>query len=246
MYGVVLMMAMAGGAETPALFNRGCKGCSGCSGTASYSCTGYSCSGYSCSGCSGHRTHKMKRSKGCCGYATCCGTPVVSCCGAPAVSCYGSPAVGCQGAPMSYGAPMTHGAPMTYGAPDMAHPGVMEPGMKLMPDTKVADPKTDGKKIEKLKKPPVDNETVEAAPARITITVPSDARVSIDGSMTVSTDTTRIFESPTLQVGKSYSYTFQAEFVRDGKEVVVTREVKVQAGTDVTVSLENSSVVASR
>ena len=221
MYGVVLMMAMAGGAETPALFNRGCKGCSGCSGTASYSCTGYSCSGYSCSGCSGHRTHKWKRSKGCCGYATCCG--YVTCCGAPVVACCGSPVVSCYGSPV-----------MSHPAPVISHPV-----------TPIVPP-VDGKKIEKLKKPPVDNETVEAAPARITITVPSDARVSIDGSMTVSTDTTRIFESPTLQVGKSYSYTFQAEFVRDGKEVVVTREVKVQAGTDVTVSLENSSVVASR
>ena len=70
--------------------------------------------------------------------------------------------------------------------------------------------------------------------------------MSIDGTMTVSTETTCDFESPILVGGKSYSYTFQAEFVGDGKEVVVTREVKVKAGTEVTVSLENSSVVASR
>ena len=222
MYGVVLMMAMAGGAETPALFNRGCKGCSGCSGTVTYSCsgcTGYSCSG--CSGCSGHRTHKWKRSKGCCGYATCCG--YVTCCGAPVVACCGSPVVSCYGSPV-----------MSHPAPVISHPV-----------TPIVPP-VDGKKIEKLKKPPVDNETVEAAPARITITVPSDARVSIDGTMTTSTETTRTFESPILLNGKSYSYTFKAEFVRDGKEVVVTREVSVKAGTDVTVSLENPSVVASR
>ncbi len=217
MYGVVLMMAMAGGAETPALFNRGCKGCSGCSGTVTYSCSSSSCYG----GCKGHRMHKAKSCKGCCGYVTCCG--YATCCGAPAVACYGAPAVGCYGSPV-----------MSHPAPVISHPG-----------TPVGPP-VDGKKIEKLNKPPVDNETVEAAPARITITVPSDARVSIDGTMTTSTETTRTFESPILQNGKSYSYTFKAEFVRDGKEVVVTREVSVKAGTDVTVSLENPSVVASR
>src|ERR1700722_19846309 len=45
MYSVVLMVAMAGGAETPALFNNSCHGCCG------YSCSGYS---YSCSGCCGY------------------------------------------------------------------------------------------------------------------------------------------------------------------------------------------------
>ena len=34
-----------------------------------------------------------------------------------------------------------------------------------------------------------------------------------------------LFESPLLVGGKSYSYTFQAEFVRDGKSVVVTHIV---------------------
>jgi len=220
MYGVVLMVAMTGGAETPALFKRG----GGCCGAATYSCSGYSCSGSSCYGsCTGGRGHKHKRSKGCCGYSSCCG--YTACYGAP-VACYGSAPVACYG-----------GAPVIGGG-DYGTPGVITP----MPE----DPKTKGKKPEKLKKPPVDNETVEAAPARITITVPSDARVSIDGAVTVSTETTRTFESPTLQVGKSYTYTFQAEFVRDGKEVVVTREVKVKAGSDISVSLENASEVASR
>jgi len=119
----------------------------------------------------------------------------------------------------------------------MTYPGTIVPEQKVMPK---------GKEVEKLKKPPVSNETVEAAPARITITVPSDARVSIDGTATISTETTRTFESPILMTGKSYTYTFQAEFVRDGKNVVVTRNVQVKAGSDITVSLESESAVASR
>jgi uncharacterized protein (TIGR03000 family) len=215
MYGVVLMVAMTGGAETPALFKS-----KGCCGTATYSCCGYS-------SCCGTRTHKWHKSKGC------CGTPVYSCCGAPVYSCCGAPAVSCYGAPVTYGTPVPHAAPI------MEAPPVIVPEIKKMPEIK-------GKEVEKLKKPPVSNETVEAAPARITITVPGDARVSVDGTATVSSETTRTFESPVLTAGKSYSYTFTAEFVRDGKNVVVTRNVEVKAGSDITVSLENETVVASR
>ena len=82
MYGVVLMMAMASGAETPTLFNKGSKGCTGCTGTVVNSCTGHSCHG--------GRAHKMKRSKscsGCTGYVTCHGGPVVGCYGTQTVGC---------------------------------------------------------------------------------------------------------------------------------------------------------------
>jgi len=256
MYGVVLMVAMAGGAETPALFHKGCSGysCSGysCSG---YSCSGYSCSGYSCSGYSschgcrgGHKLfgHKSKGCHGgCSGYVSCYGS---SCYGSGyAPSCYGSGYAPVGGGCYGSSAVVVPGAigGGCYGAPMVAPQGVIQPGV-VHPEHKAAPP-VKGKDAEKLKKPPVDNdETAEAAPARITITVPSDARVSIDGTMTVSTQTTRVFESPTLLPGKSYTYTFQAEFVRDGQNVVVTREVQVKAGSDVSVSLENATAVASR
>jgi len=102
------------------------------------------------------------------------------------------------------------------------------------------------KKIEKLKKGPAgEDETSDTA--LITITVPADARLLIDGAATVSTSETRTFESPILQVGKSYTYTFTAEFARDGKNVVVTRDVKVQAGAEINVSMNQAdAVVASR
>jgi len=250
MYGIVLMAAMAGGAETPALFNKN-KGCSGCYGTVSYACSGHSCSGCSgyvpSCGCSGRKGLFGKKHKGCSGCSGCSG--YVSChgCYGGHVSCYGGH-VSCYGAPAVSYAPAVgcHGGPVIVpGAPIITQPA---PGPKPMPGG--AQPpvkeKGKGKEIEKLKKPPVDNETTEAAPARITITVPGDARVSIDGAATTTTDTTRTFESPTLVPGKSYTYTFQAEFVRDGKNVVVTREVKVRAGVEVEVSLENETAIASR
>jgi len=235
MYGVVLMVAMTSGAETPALFNRN-KGCSGCCGTVATS---------GCSGCSGRKglfgkKHKgCKGCSGCSGYVACCGAPAVSCYGgcygAPVVSCYGAPAVGCYGAP----AVGCGGAPMvTY--PPVAPVQPIVP----MPTDKGKDGGKGKKGVEPLKKPPVDNEIDETTSARITITVPSDARVSINGTVTATTDTTRTFEFPGLESGKAVSYTFQAEFVRDGQNVVVTREVQVKAGISLEVSLENNAVAS--
>jgi len=110
------------------------------------------------------------------------------------------------------------------------------------------NPETPKKEVEKLKKAPADDETVQAAPALITISVPASARLLIDGAATVSTSETRVFASPALLAGKTYTYTFQAEFVQDGKNVVVTREVKVQAGSEINVSMlkADNTAVASR
>jgi len=52
--------------------------------------------------------------------------------------------------------------------------------------------------------------------------------------------------SPTLQVGKSYTYSFQAEFTQDGKPVVVSKDIDITAGAEVNVSLFSASEVAAR
>src|SRR5438046_1516147 len=91
MYGVVVLMALSSGAETPDLFNRGCNGCKGsschgCCGTVvSHGCSS-SCHGCSssCHGCRGglFGRHKNKSCHGCNGCNGCHGTVIISgCCG---------------------------------------------------------------------------------------------------------------------------------------------------------------------
>jgi uncharacterized protein (TIGR03000 family) len=83
------------------------------------------------------------------------------------------------------------------------------------------------------------------APARIVVSLPADANLTIDGTTTVSTSARRVFESPRLASGRTYSYTFQAQYTRDGRPVTVSRNVRITAGAEVNVSMfENTSVAA--
>jgi uncharacterized protein (TIGR03000 family) len=94
MYSVVLLMALSGGAETPAA--HGCNGCNGCNGNSS--CHGGRSRGHGCNGCDcgggrsrGHRNH------GCCG---CNGGYNHGCCGCQGYNyscCGAAPVCGCAG-----------------------------------------------------------------------------------------------------------------------------------------------------
>src|SRR5207247_1488613 len=75
-----------------------------------------------------------------------------------------------------------------------------------------------GKAIDGAKKLP-GGEVKLAAPAQLFVSLPTDAKLSIDGEKTTSVSAERTFVSPTLEAGKAYTYTLQAEFVRDGKNV---------------------------
>jgi uncharacterized protein (TIGR03000 family) len=93
---------------------------------------------------------------------------------------------------------------------------------------------------EKVKKPPEEKETdtMAPAPATILVSLPADAKLTVDGNSTVSTSAKRTFVSPALERGKAYSYTLTAEVVRDGKPVAVTQKVVVRAGEETNVSLD--------
>jgi len=218
MYSVVLMMALSGGGEAPALHHHGCNGCSGCSGCSGYvsSCCG--CSGYvsSCSGCSGcsgcggcYGGHHHHRHHGCCGCSGsacygcsgCCGVAVQSCgcCGVAVMSC------GCSGAPVSSPAP-SDSAP---------------------------------KAPEKVKSP----EAMVPAPVTIVVSLPADAKLSVNGFATKSTSSVRTFTSPAVAPGMEYAYSLKGEIVRDGKTVTATKEVAVRAGEQLNVALDFSATV---
>jgi uncharacterized protein (TIGR03000 family) len=74
--------------------------------------------------------------------------------------------------------------------------------------------------------------------AKIYVSLPADAKLTIDGVPTVSTSESRVFESPSLTPGKTFFYVLKATVVRDGKTEAVTKEVAVRAGENTRVKIE--------
>jgi len=86
-----------------------------------------------------------------------------------------------------------------------------------------------------------------AAPAIVVVSLPADAKLTIDGVETTTSSATRTFVSPTLPTGKEFSYSFTAEIVRGGEKVTRTEQVTVRGGMRTNVNLEFPvAVVASR
>jgi uncharacterized protein (TIGR03000 family) len=74
--------------------------------------------------------------------------------------------------------------------------------------------------------------------AKVHVTLPADAKLTIDDMPTVSNSESRVFESPSLTPGKTFYYVLKATVVRDGKTETVTKEVTVRAGEDTRVTIE--------
>ena len=70
------------------------------------------------------------------------------------------------------------------------------------------------------------------------MSLPADAKLTIDGRPTISTSESRVFESPSLTPGKTCYYVLKATVVRDGKTATVTKEVVVRAGEDTRIKIE--------
>jgi len=69
--------------------------------------------------------------------------------------------------------------------------------------------------------------------ARLRVTMPApDARLTINGAQMQQTGTDRVFESPPLEPNKSYTYTLQATWMDNGREVTRQQEVNVQPGQE--------------
>jgi uncharacterized protein (TIGR03000 family) len=83
-----------------------------------------------------------------------------------------------------------------------------------------------------------------SASATIVVNLPADAKLTVDGNATQSTDSVRTFTSPPLQPGKEYQYTLRAEVTRDGKKIDRTREVNVRAGQTSRVNIDFAEQLA--
>jgi uncharacterized protein (TIGR03000 family) len=79
------------------------------------------------------------------------------------------------------------------------------------------------------------------------VSLPAEAKLSIDGSLTKSASARRVFISPALEIGKTYQYTLTGEVVRDGKTVTASKVVEVRPGEETQVTLDFSErIVAQR
>jgi uncharacterized protein (TIGR03000 family) len=101
---------------------------------------------------------------------------------------------------------------------------------------------------EDLKKMPKEEKTPKTgmapAPATLIVSLPADAKLVIDDTLTSSTSSERTFVSPNLTPGSDYNYTLKADVVRNGQTVHVEEKVTVRAGEETRVSLLPTTVAA--
>ena len=153
----------------------------------------------------------------CHGCAGCCG----GCHGGYA--CTGGCAGGCHGAVVVGGCwgGCTGGAMM---AP-AAGPAAMPKAPEKVPAPKATTP---------------EKEAALPAPATIIVSLPAEAKLTIDDAATTSTGAVRTFVSPNLDNGRDYHYDLKAEV--DGK--TLTKRITVRAGEETRVEIDMASLAA--
>jgi uncharacterized protein (TIGR03000 family) len=101
------------------------------------------------------------------------------------------------------------------------------------------------KKLRKKKAPEETQDSsgtlVSTAPraARITVSLPADARLYVDNVFCPLTSATRSFPTPPLEPGREFYYTLRAEVTRDGQTRVQSQRITVGAGRQVNVEFSN-------
>ncbi|HEY8503306.1 MAG TPA: TIGR03000 domain-containing protein [Gemmataceae bacterium] len=218
MYSMVLMMAMTGSPDVAAFgFRKGdCNG--GCVG---YACNG-GCVGYACCGCDGG-----KRRGGLFGGNGLFGKKRNGCNGGCHGGCYGYHG-GCHGGCYGYHGGCHGGCYGHHGGCHGCHGGVAVP-----------PPPPPGQILPgPAKEMPKGSDSASApAPATISVTLPADATLTIDGAPTQSTSGVRTFTTPALEPGQVYHYTLRAEVEREGKTLTASERVEVRAGATTRVEL---------
>lgn len=93
--------------------------------------------------------------------------------------------------------------------------------------------------------PPVDSTQNRAASeATLTVNVPAETKIFVNGAPTRSRGEVRRYVSRGLTPGQEYSYEIKAELDRDGAAVQETKLVKVRAGETIQVAFELNSDAA--
>jgi uncharacterized protein (TIGR03000 family) len=155
----------------------------------------------------------------------------------------------CHGCTSSYGCSSSHGchgglfsrrgchgcSASYYGCSHGCSSGctIVVPEKKMMP-----------KKGEDIPPP---KKTSLSAPATIVVSLPADARLTVDGAPTNSTSDRRTLVTPELEFGATYVYTMRAEIVRDGRTLAENQDVTVRGGETSAIQFQFSNqTVASR
>jgi uncharacterized protein (TIGR03000 family) len=245
MYSMVLMAALTAtpdvagfgygclggcGGCTGAVVSVGCGGCGGCTGTAS--CFGSSCYGSACYGsaCYGRasvfplfprlRARLAGAFGGGCYSSSCTGS---ACFG----TSYHSPT------PFGYGSGSCFGSggAVFYGAdfhqPMMAPPVI---GSGIIDGLGSVTPVVPTITIDRSAEFRAAQSKPAAAPARLTVELPANAKLYVDGNLVKGDSTSRDFHTPDLPAGKTFYYDLKAEVVVDGKVVTEDKRVLVKAG----------------
>jgi uncharacterized protein (TIGR03000 family) len=123
-----------------------------------------------------------------------------------------------------------------YGEPSIIHEGA--PGTPTPATPTPAVPPAEG---EQGLPTPAQQTSLEAASALLSVRVPADARVLVNGIPTRSTGDLRRYVSRDLTPGFRYTYEVTAEVQRDGQPVTQTRTVHLRAGEEIALSFDLSS-----
>jgi uncharacterized protein (TIGR03000 family) len=214
MYSIVLMAAMTTGGEVTDFGRRG-GGCCGCYG-----------------GYGGYRGYRCSGGYGCRGGGYGCYGGGYGCYGG-GYGCYGGYGGGYGGYGMGYG----RGYRTGYGGWGWGYGGYYgtpySPSMygvsygspvKYTAQAPIISTPTTG--------PPA------AAPATFVVHLPADAKLTVEGTPTTSTSSRRVFVSPPLQPGQSYTYHLDAQVTRNGQTETVQRDLPVRAGQQTEITLD--------
>lgn len=232
----------------------GCYGSGyGCTGSRPRMFAGSSCHG-SCTGSGYGCTGSAARSAGCSGSSySCMGSANFSCTGGAmsSYSCTGGamnsyfppadPGSGCFGSQLSsptmIGDPfggMPVGPPMTYPGADGVRPAVPQPAE---PPTVVPDSRS--------LRPYLSYATPTGAGlgrGTVVVRLPADAELYAEGRRLALASGERTFVTPPLPSDQTYTYTFRAEYTRDGETLSRTKRVEVRAGATTTLEFAENGL----
>lgn len=227
MYSLVLAAALATGTTVPQ--SGACYGCAGalnCGGSYSYDLGCLGCLGWG----SGYGAYGYGGAFGCAGGAYAC------------MGCYGGYQSWWSGAG-GYGGYDNHMLPP---GPDDGHAAAVPAGAEMARRIPTAAPALvvvrppQGTRLDSRRNPadvvPVAAHRDEpGATSRITVRLPAEARLFVNGLPCPLPSDTRTFETPPLEAGREYTYTLQAQVKRDGENIVETKQAVFRAGEPVTV-----------
>jgi uncharacterized protein (TIGR03000 family) len=93
------------------------------------------------------------------------------------------------------------------------------------------------------KKPKPGNEEGISTPisSRVTVTLPSDARLWVDNVECPLTSAIRSFDTPALDPARQYVYDLKVQFIRDGQTVTNTQRAVIVPGREVRVDFNGAA-----